>query len=197
MRTANEEIRVDPTARAADGSHLEPEEMPAIESFTTPVEVNLANAPVRPGSQGAQGSMRGLVGDVAPAIEFAVDVATRCELCAHWRGEDYAKHLAALAQTPKGLREINALRGELLGRAKGEALAVDQATMREIDATIARDFAICAAFTEETGHVAITPSYGGCPTDDPRFKARDRAAQSRGSRRYDAILRLAQGRMEG
>lgn len=196
MKTANEQIRVDPTACNADGSKLEPEEMPAIESFTTPVEVNLANAPVKPGTGTPQGSMRGLVGDVAPAIEFAVDVATRCELCAHWRREDYADHLAALAQTPKGMREINALRGELLGRATGEALSIDQKTLREIDAAIQGDFAICAVFTEEAGHVAVTPAYGGCPVDDPRFKARDRAAVVQGSKRYDAILRLAQGRME-
>lgn len=206
MKVTGEGIKVDPTALAADGSKLEPEEKPAIEAIETPVETKGNDDQSTVGA----GVMRGVIGEARPAGEMAQDIATRCALCENWRQEDYQRHLVTIADTKEGQIEIEHLRGMLLGLRKpnepgdddlaseviSTAKSISADDLLAVNHAIRNDFGICASFTETTGEIAVTPYYGGCPESDPRFKVRDRASRCAASARYDTVLRLAQGRKE-
>lgn len=205
MKITGETIRIDSSPVAADGSKLEPEERTAIEIESAPVDAKVGTGP----TDGTMvGQMKGSIVRASDAIDVARDAATRCDLCEHWRRADYVRHLDAISTTHEGQQQIERLRGMLLGLRKptenpdddldsdviSTAHSIDAGDLLAVNIAIRNDFAICAAFTESTGAVTITPSYGGCPETDPRFKARDRATKIEASSRYDSILRLAQGR---
>lgn len=192
MKVDQEGIRIDPTPVAADGSKLEPEERGAVEVFTTPVEINVNDRVTRPGEIPAAGQMRGFVGNDSTAGEVAQDVATRCEFCRYWWKDHWQRHLASIADTVKGQKEIDALRGELLGRQ--DTMSVTPGDLIAVNKAIRDDFGICEAFTESKGMPILSPFYGGCPADDSHFKTRDVSAERQASSRYDTIMRLAQGR---
>jgi hypothetical protein len=177
----------------AEGNKLEPEEQAATEVIPMPVDVTHADHPVKPGAEAPVGALRGMVGIESTAGEVAQSTATRCELCSHWRHDDWLRHLAAIEDTREGQGQINALRGELLGQGDLSA-GIDEHDMTRVNLAIKREFGICVAFTESEGMVVAAPFYGGCPADDVRFKTRDREAQTIASAGYDKILRLAQGR---
>lgn len=197
-----ERINVDSTPVDEHGNKLEPEERIAIETLPMPVEVTHADHAVRPGSGPAFGEMRSIVGIESTAGDVAMSTATRCELCAHWRHDDWTRHLSSIEGTRDGQRTIEMLRGELLGRAidsgalDDEGIDIDSHDVAAVDLTIRREFGICAVFTETCGDVVASPFYGGCPADDVRFKTRDREAQAIASKGYDTILRLAQGKRD-
>lgn len=211
MKITGEGIKIDPTPVDEGGSKIEPEERSAIEAMQVPVETHLSDHAVKPGEAVADGSMRGVIGHERGAGEVAQDVSTRCNLCEHWRREDYVRHLERLAETKDGQDQISKLRGMLLGLATPSQAededapesdtitttgSIDPNDLIAVNIAIRNEFAICAAFTESMGQPTITPYYGGCPLDDARFKVRDRTTKVVASSRYDAIMRLAQGRKE-
>lgn len=200
MKTDGSELlKVDSTPVDALGNKLEPEERIAVEVMPLPVDLTLANHAVRPGTEPAIGTMRGAVETESTAGDVAINTATRCELCEHWRHEDWTRHLAAIEDTREGEKQIERLRGELLGRAVGDIedrRAIEPEDFIRVNFSIKREFGICAAFTESTGMVTASPFYGGCPLDDSRFKMRDRESKRLASTGYDKILRLAQGQIE-
>jgi len=193
--SGGELLRVIPATRDDAGTPLEPEERPATEAFSMPVEVNISSEAVAPGSGAAAGRLRGMVGVDTTAGEVAQAAATRCELCEHWRRDAYLKHLAAIADTIAGQKQLDAMRGELLGRKSG-SLSVTTEDLLSVNASIQYDFGICAAFTESERIPVAAAFYGGCPENDQRFKSRSRSDQRAGSAAFDAVMRLAQGRKE-
>lgn len=196
MKTSGGEmLKVDPTAIDAEGNKLEPEERTATEVIPMPIDVTHADHAVRPGAMDTVGAMRGVVGIESTAGDVAMSTATRCELCAHWRQIDWVRHLTAIDGTRDGIAQINALRGELLGR-EDLSEGIDEHDLTRVNLAIHREFAICAAFTESEGQVCVSPFYSGCPEADIRFKVRDREAQQLASAGYDRILRIAEGRHE-
>jgi len=193
MKTGGEMISVDPTPIDETGAKLEPEERIATEAVVVPIDVTIADHPVKPGDAPPVGSISGMVGRETTAGEVAQSTATRCELCAYWRHADWINHLREIEGTREGDAQILALAGELLGQ-RDLSNGIDDHDLVAVLFAIRREFGICAAFTESDGMVVASPFYGGCPIDDVRFKIRDREAQTIASAGYDQILRLAQGK---
>lgn len=204
MKIAGEFVEVAHVPRDETGTKVEAEEQPAREVTPTPVEANAGSSALAPGEAAPVGTMRGSIVVETTAGDMAQDTATRCDLCDHFRHDDWLKHLAAIADTKEGQRQIDKLRGTLLGYALDTTdedgvvhrREIEPEDLLRINMAIRDDFGICVAFTESTGMVTACAHYGGCPADDPRFKMRDRSAQRIASAGYDRILRLAQGRKE-
>lgn len=199
METRGEFVRVIPVERDAAGEKLEPEERPATEATAMPIEVTVGSQAVAPGQGQAAGSLSGLVGIESTAGDVAQSVATRCELCAYFNREAYQRHITALAETIEGQKQIDRMRGELLGvqyRDEDGAFSIEAEDLLAVNHAIKRDFGLCEAFTESEGMPVAAAFYGGCPQDDQRFKPKDRSEQKRASEGFDKIMRMAQGRRE-
>jgi hypothetical protein len=200
MKTGKTSLRVASIPVDANGNKVEPEEQPTQEITSVPVDVNVADHPVAPGEAPTQGSIGGIVNIESTAGDVARDVSTRCELCEHWRHEDWQKHLSMISDTVSGQAEIEKMRGELLGviarDSNGKIRPIDHHDLSAVNRTIQREFGICALRTEVERDIVATPFYGGCPVDDSFFRMRDRDSRRLASAGYDHVMRLAQGRKE-
>lgn len=198
MKMGETKLRIDVVSHDDTGTRVEPEEQPATEITAIPVDVGLADHAAKPGEVPNVASLRGSMNIESTAGEVAQDVSTRCELCEHWRQDDWTKHLDSIADTHEGRQQLDKLRGTLLGygyTTGGEnPIDIDDHDLAAVNIIIRRQFGICAAFTESEGIIVGAAYHGGCPANDPRFKMRDRSAARVASAGYDRILRLAQGK---
>lgn len=192
MKILGEQITVHAGGRDEKGDRLEPEDQTAVETVLAPVEIAIGNHAVH-GRQ-VVGEKIARIGRETSAIELAMAQSTRCELCAHFRNQDWLalKKRLDMPNNVEGLAILNALRAELLA-------STDTTTFeyREIDHDVEHalgEMGVCSAWTEEKRELCITVPYGGCPAEHVLFTPKDQQAERTATKAYDAILRAAQGR---
>jgi hypothetical protein len=192
MKIVGEQIIVGSGAREADGTKVEPEEQIATEVVYTPVTIALGDNAIHGRKVVEERVTR--IGSETSAIELALAQSTRCELCQHFRNQDW------LALKKKMSDPSNHEGRTILNKLRAELLAVDDTTTfeyRTIDHDVEHaigELGVCAAWTEERREPCITVPYGGCPAERVLFTPRDQRAEKVSTLAYDSILRAAQGR---
>lgn len=192
MKIVGEQITVHSGERDEKGTRLEPEDQTAVETVLAPIEIAIGNHAVH-GRQ-VVGEKIARIGRETSAIELAMAQSTRCELCQHFRNQDWLalKKRLDMPNNVEGLAILNKLRAELLA-------STDTTTFeyRQIDHDVEHalgELGVCAAWTEEKREPCITVPYGGCPADRVLFTPKDAQTERTSTKAYDTILRAAQGR---
>lgn len=185
MKTKNPRLEVQ------HGVADEPEEQPARIVLDNEIPVNIGRGPNDPNAQSV-GDMAGVVTIDGTAGGFANDLRTNCGLCKHFDHDAWRKlHAAwgaplASPEQKTALADITAAAiqtitgGDASPAAVGEALAM---------------CGICHPMTEEGGQAAIVVSGPWTPCGGAYFKPRGLAEEKASSAIFDAIMRVAQGRV--
>lgn len=166
---------------------LEPEEQPTTREVEISLDVKGSRDGRVLGQVGSQIEITKPAGDVARELRHA------CANCKHF---DTTKAMALFLEkekTPDGQQELRNLKANLL-QVSGANLSTlgSSASLDDL-----KDLGYCHAWSS-TDNEVITHPLGNCPTRDwgDRFEPIDRAAEKRGDKAYDKILKIAEGKTE-
>lgn len=168
---------------------LEPEEQPTVREVEVAVDVR--------GSANGQtlGRMGSQVEIAKTAGQLASELRHLCTNCKHFDTAKAMEVFAASEKTEEGQQELRNLKANLL-QLSGSNLTA-QGSYGSLDDF--RGLGYCHAWSS-AGRDMIVHPLGNCPTETPGWEDRwapiDRAAEKRGDKAYDGILKRAEGKAD-
>lgn len=166
---------------------LEPEEQPTVREVSVEVDVRGSVDGATVGRMGSQVEIAKTAGQLAQELRHL------CVNCKHFDPLKAMVLFAEKEKTQDGQQELRNLKANLLQLSGSNLSALG--SYGSLDDF--RGLGYCYAWSDATNDL-ITHPFSNCPTETPgwedRFEPIDRAAEKRGDRAYDGILKRAEGK---
>jgi hypothetical protein len=199
MKVTDEYVQVSSETRAVDGTKLEPEEIEARQVFVSPMTVSM-------GSSALDGTPTGATMDAKLNLDstmgnLARAAGTYCGYCEHFDIPAWLELKKAWEETRNP--ELDALRGQLMDGGSGTIGTGKQLSALTQEAELMlRGMGICHALTEIIRDAVIVAPNASCPQGrgpndedlSQNFKPKDKEVRRFCSKRFDEVMRVAQGR---